>query len=93
MQLSRDDLTQLDEAYLRHLREDSLRDLSVKLLTDLKEAHERLAQDPSNSPRPPSSQAPWEQAQAEEPASTSAPEERKQAEEEPPLAASHASKP
>jgi transposase len=32
---------------------------STKLLSDLKEARERLDQNPSNSSRPPSSQAPW----------------------------------
>jgi hypothetical protein len=66
MQLSRHDLAQLDEAYLAGLQEPSLRALSLKLLADLKEAHERLAQDPSNSSRPPSSRAPWEAAQAGE---------------------------
>jgi len=62
MQLSRHDLVQLDEAYLAGLPEGSLRALSVKLLADLKEALERLDQNPSNSSRPPSSRAPWEGA-------------------------------
>jgi len=60
MQLSRFDLSQLDEGYLERLPEGQLRSLSVKLLADLKAAHERLDQNPSNSSRPPSSRAPWE---------------------------------
>jgi hypothetical protein len=66
MQLSRHDLSQLDEAYLLGLGEDRLRTLSVKLLADLKAAHERLEQNSRNSSRPPSSEAPWEGAQVEE---------------------------
>ncbi len=60
MQLSRYDLSQLDEGYLAKLPEAQLRALSAKLLADLKAAHERLDQNPSNSSRPPSSRAPWE---------------------------------
>jgi transposase len=66
VQLSRHDLSQLDEAYLSGLGEVRLRALSVKLLADLKAAHERLEQNSRNSSRPPSSEAPWEGAQAEE---------------------------
>jgi transposase-like protein len=66
MQLSRHDLAQLDEAYLAGLPEGSLRTLSVKLLSDLKELFERLEQNPSNSSRPPSSRAPWEGVSAGE---------------------------
>ena len=60
VQLSRFDLSQLDEGYLAKLPEEQLRALSAKLLADLKAAHERLDQNPSNSSRPPSSRAPWE---------------------------------
>ncbi len=60
VQLSRFDLSQLDEGYLAKLPEAQLRTLSVKLLADLKAAHERLDQNPTNSSRPPSSRAPWE---------------------------------
>jgi len=60
MHLSEHSLRQLDEAYLRGLEEEALRGLSVRLLADLKEAHERLNQTPTNSSRPPSSRAPWE---------------------------------
>jgi hypothetical protein len=60
MQLSDHDLKQLDDAYLGRLPMEPLRGLSSKLLADLKEVCERLNQNPSNSSRPPSSQAPWE---------------------------------
>ena len=66
MRLSRDDLAQLDDTYLAGLEEASLRALSVRLLADLKEAHERLEQNPSNSSRPPSSRVPWETAQGDQ---------------------------
>jgi transposase len=60
VKLSDHDLKQLDDIYLGGLPMESLRGLSSKLLADLKEARERLNQNPSNSSRPPSSQAPWE---------------------------------
>lgn len=60
MQLNDHSLRQLDAAYLERLEEATLRALSVKLLEDLKEARERLNQNPRNSSRPPSSEAPWE---------------------------------
>lgn len=66
MHLSRHDLVQLDDAYLGGLDEASLRALSARLVADLKEAHERLEQNPSNSSRPPSSRAPWEAAASDE---------------------------
>ena len=59
MQLSEHDLKQLDEAAVNALDVAPLRGLALTLLTDLKEAHDRLRQDPSNSSRPPSSQPPW----------------------------------
>lgn len=62
MQFSDHDLRQLDEAYLRSLSVEPLRTLSSKLLSDLKEAHDRLNQNPSNSSRPPSTRAPWEKS-------------------------------
>jgi len=66
VKLSPHDLRQLDDAYLRRLPEDALRALSLTLLEDLKEARERLQQNPSNSSRPPSSRAPWERPTAAE---------------------------
>jgi transposase len=66
VQLSRHDLSQLDEAYLLALGEERLRTLSVKLLADLKAAHERLDQNSRNSSCPPSSEVSWEGGQADE---------------------------
>ena len=63
MQLSDHDLKQLDEAYLRSLSAEPLRTLSSKLLSDLKEAHDRLNRNPTNSSRPPSTRAPWEKSE------------------------------
>lgn len=60
MKLSPHDLQQLDEDAVRRLPEEALRHLSLSLLADLKEARERLAQNPRNSSRPPSSRPPWE---------------------------------
>lgn len=48
MQLSRHDLLQLDAACLAGLEEAPLGALWVQLLRELKEAHERLAKNPSN---------------------------------------------
>ena len=39
--------------------------LCLKLSSDLKEAHDRLNQNPQNSSRPPSSQAPWEKSKSD----------------------------
>ena len=64
MRLSPHDLRQLDEDVIAALDEAALRVLAVNLLADLKEAHDRLAQNPANSSRPSSSQAPWEAASA-----------------------------
>jgi transposase len=64
MHLSDHSLSQLDEAYVQTLDEARLRGLSLRLLEDLKEARERLRQNPTNSSRPPSSRAPWERPSA-----------------------------
>jgi len=64
MHLSDHSLSQLDEVYIRTLDEEPLRGLSLRLLEDLKEARERLGQNPTNSSRPPSSQAPWDRPSA-----------------------------
>lgn len=55
MKLLNHDLRQMDDAYLDSLDIDRLRAVSKKLLTDLKEARERLDQNPQNSSVPPSS--------------------------------------
>lgn len=54
------DLKQIDQEYLGSLPPDKLLDVSLKLLEDLKEAHDRLNQTPQNSSRPSGSYAPWE---------------------------------
>ena len=66
VQLSKHDLAQLDDEALAALSRGQLQRLSVKLLSDLKLAHERLDQNPRNSSRPPSSQAPWERGTSAE---------------------------
>lgn len=55
MQLTSYDLMQLSEDYLESLSLGRLCNISKKLLADLKEAHDRLNQNPSNSSVPPSS--------------------------------------
>ena len=62
VQLSKDDLAQLDAAALPALTPEQLHALSVKLLADFKLAHARLDRNPRNSSRPPSSMAPWDRA-------------------------------
>jgi transposase len=59
MHLSDHDLRQLDDAYLERLSEEAARVLLGKTVADLKEARERLGQNPDNSSRPPSTRAPW----------------------------------
>ena len=69
MVLKDHDLRQLDKARILELKEkdpEALAKLSIHLLEDLKEARERLNQNPSNSSRPPSSQAPWFSAREDE---------------------------
>ena len=66
MHLSDHDLRQLDEPYLDTLTPGQARTLLSKALEDLKAARERLGQNPSNSSRPPSTRAPWEQQEAQE---------------------------
>lgn len=67
MHLSDHDLRQIDEAALANLTPEQARALLSKAIVDLKRARERLAQNPSNSSRPPSTRAPWEQSEAQEP--------------------------
>jgi transposase len=55
--LSRHDLEQMDEAYLRQLTPEQLLAVSARLLHDVKELHERLNQSARNSSVPPSRQA------------------------------------
>ena len=66
MQLSAFDLQQIDNDYINSLPKSSLALLCQKLSTDLKEAHDRLNQNPRNSSRPPSSEPPWNNSQSNE---------------------------
>lgn len=66
MQLSNQDLSQIDEDDLLDLPEEELRRLSIKLLNDLKDARERISQNSHNSSRPPSSEAPWDKAKTDD---------------------------
>ena len=62
MKIKDHDLRQLDEERLKTLQEKdpaALLQLTKHLLDDLKEARERLNQNPSNSSCPTGSQAPW----------------------------------
>ncbi len=52
MLLSQHDLSQMDDEYLAKLDAGSLRSVSSRLLSDLKEAWDRLNQNPQNSSRP-----------------------------------------
>ncbi len=59
----------MDEDYLRKLAKqdpDASIKLSLKLVDDLKNALERLNQNPGNSSRPSGSQAPWDKGQSED---------------------------
>jgi hypothetical protein len=57
MLLQKHGLRQIDEAYMRSLSHEDLMKLSTKLLSDLKEARERLDQNPRKSSRPPPEQS------------------------------------
>jgi hypothetical protein len=57
--LSRADLKQLDEQTLLSLPKPRKDVMLCRLLSDLKEAHDRLSADSQTSSRPPSSDAPW----------------------------------
>lgn len=63
MRLTEHDLRQLDEAYLEGCNERQLREVSKRLLEDLKDARDRLNQTPANSSRPSGSMAPWERGE------------------------------
>ncbi len=59
MIFSDQDLRQINQSYIESLDTETLEKLASKLLEDLKEARERLNQNPNNSSRPPSSTEPW----------------------------------
>ena len=62
MKLSDHDWRQIDDERINNLPESAVRNLSMTLLADLKEARERLNQNAKNSSVPPSSAAPWDKA-------------------------------
>lgn len=59
MLLTDNDLRQISSEYLKSLSSTEVVRVAVKLLNDLKDARDRLNQNPNNSSRPPSSQEPW----------------------------------
>lgn len=64
------ELLQMDEHFILHLLKqnpEALAGLSIKLLNDLKEARERLNQNPSNSSRPSGSLPVWDKGDKPEP--------------------------
>jgi hypothetical protein len=56
MRLSKHDLFQMDDEWLKKLPAELLLEVSKRLLHDVKELQDRLNQNPTNSSRPPSSQ-------------------------------------
>ena len=52
----------MNDEWLKKLPAERLLEVSKRLLDDVKELHDRLNQNPDNSSRPPTSQAPWERA-------------------------------
>jgi hypothetical protein len=76
LQVKDHDLRQLDAERLRQLGQrqpEALVELSVRLLEDLKEARERLNQNPDNSSHPPSTRDPWSRDKASSDTATTVP--------------------
>lgn len=68
MVLKEQELLQIDEKFIDHLLNKdpkALAGLSIQLANDLKEALERLNQNPTNSSRPSGSLAPWDKGLSE----------------------------
>ena len=59
MHLSKHDLFQMNDEWLKKLPAELVLEVSKHLLHDVKELQDRLNQNPDNSSRPPTSQAPW----------------------------------
>ncbi len=66
MYLSQADLKQLDDKKVLSLSSAQKDMLLCRLLSDLKEAHDRLNANAQTSSRPPSSDEPWQRAQTED---------------------------
>ncbi|HRF13678.1 MAG TPA: DUF6444 domain-containing protein, partial [Candidatus Accumulibacter phosphatis] len=62
MRLSKHDLFQMDDDWLKGLPAELLLEVSKRLPHDVKELQDRLNQNASNSSRPPSTDAPWKKA-------------------------------
>lgn len=62
MYLSKHDLLQMDDEWLKKLPAERLLEVSRRLLHDVKVLQDRQNQTPNNSSRPPGSQAPWERS-------------------------------
>jgi len=62
MYLSKHDLLQMDDEWLKKLPAERLLEVSKRLLHDVKVLQDRQNQRPNNSSRPPGSQAPWERS-------------------------------
>ncbi|MCA0367333.1 MAG: DUF6444 domain-containing protein, partial [Proteobacteria bacterium] len=78
MHLRKHDLLQMNDEWLTRLPAELLLEVSKHLLHDVKELQDRLNQNPDNSSRPPTSQAPWERvsdAEAEAEAGKDSPTE------------------
>jgi len=59
MDLSKPDLFQMNDKWLKKLPAEQLLEVSKRLLHGAKELQQQLNQSPDNSSRPPTSQAPW----------------------------------
>jgi hypothetical protein len=64
MRFTKHDLRQLDEAYLERCDEKQVREVSKRLLEDVKELWDRVNQTPANSSRPSGSMALWERGES-----------------------------
>jgi hypothetical protein len=94
MKIKDHDLRQLNEERLQTLQEKdpaALLQLANRLLDDLKEARERLNQNPTNSSCPSGSQAPWFGVGDEDSPEDDEQEETKDSSDEEPIASDRAS--
>ena len=66
--LSDHDLRQMDPGWQERQPEETVRGLLARALDDLRQARDRLNQNPANSSRPPGSMEPWRKGAADEPA-------------------------
>src|SRR3954471_12510170 len=69
--LSDHDLRQMDPGWQERQPEETVRGLLARALDDLRQARDRLNQDPTNSSRPSGSMEPWRSAAADKAAVSS----------------------